>query len=211
MYISIHIISCGTYHMIIEQRIKQQFSKHFKRSDKIPYRQTADYYFMIAATIKNKDIKTRKGLQLWIRNVQKRLYLGIGTELLLKAIYLSKGFNINKSKRNVQINFPEKISNLKVSQLKKDDTYSLNQLIDKLHLITGNANDYDRILEALKICKVFRNKEGHVAVHRHKFEQKDYREIEYAIVRLYEIGFSENLTFEISISDDDGIGKFEIN
>ena len=196
--------------MTIEHKIKSQFSKIFKPSDITPFKQTADYYFKNAATLKKKKIDAPQSLKLLFRNIQKRLYVGIGTELILKAFYLKNGFNINKPNRNIKIKFPEKINNLNKTDLNPSDTYSLSQLIDKLGGIIKKPSDYNKILEGLKICKVFRNKEGHVAVNRHKFDKKDFTKIEYSIKRIYEIGFSENLEFKISMNKEDGQGKFEI-
>lgn len=196
--------------MTIEQKIKKQFSKIFDQSDNVPFKQTGDYYFKVAATLKKKNIEVSNGLKLWFRNVQKRLYIGIATELILKALYLKNDFNINRPNRKIKITFPEKINNLNNADLNPSDTYSLSQLIDKLDSIIVKPSDYKKIMEGLRICKVFRNKEGHVAVHWHKFDQADYEKIEYSIKRIYEIGFSENLEFKISMTKVHGAGKFEI-
>jgi len=195
--------------MITEQRIKSQFSKVFKTSDYVPFKQTADYYLKVAATIKRENIEAPDVLKLWFRNVQKRLFIGIATEMLLKAIFLKNDFNINKSKKKKRINFPEKIKNLNESDLTPTDTYTLGQLIGELKKVILKNDDYEKIIEVLNICKVFRNKEGHVAVHWHEFEIEDFQKIEYSIKRLYEIGFSEIIDFEISMTKNQGSGKFE--
>ena len=197
--------------MSIEQNIKDQYSKIFKSTyeDWIPFKQIADYYFKTSSLILKKDIDSAEIHKLWLRNVQKRLYLGIASELLLKAIYLMNGYNINRAKKNINIKFPEKIDSLKEAELKASDTYSLNELIDNLSKIIELKTDSKHIIEGLKICKIFRNKEGHVAVHWHTFERESYAKIEKSIVSLYKICFNENLDFIISVGKDE-IGVFEI-
>lgn len=126
-------------------------------------------------------------------------------------MYLKNGFNINKPKKGKRIKFPEKFSRLKRDDLNPADTYTLGLLITKIdNIININNIDKKQFNDGLRICKVFRNKEGHVAVHWHDFDPDDYRKIEYAIIQLYRIGFEEELSFHISIKKDD-IGKFNIN
>tara|TARA_B100002051_G_scaffold272974_1_gene310777 strand:+ start:990 stop:1613 length:624 start_codon:yes stop_codon:yes gene_type:complete len=198
--------------MTTEQRIKNQYSKVFSLDDYIPFKQAADYYFNFAATIKKRDIPASDNLKLWFRNIQKRLYIGIGTELLLKALYLKNNYNINRPKQNkkdLKIKFPEKIPNLNSLDLNPNDTYTLSQLINKLDVVIPKRSEYDEIIDGLNICKVFRNKEGHIAVHYHDFIKDDFRKIEYSIKKIYQTGFNENLEFKISFSKTDKTGKFK--
>lgn len=188
--------------MSIEDEIKSQFSKLFKETDWKPFKTSADYYFQLASKLKNKDIETKKKNKLWIRNVRKRLYLGIATELLIKAVYLKKGYNINKAKRRkppIYINFPEFITNLHEIDLDERDTYSLNDIICNFDKIESSIND--TIKRGLIICKVFRNKEGHISVPKQIFEPQNYRDIEFSIIEIYKICFDEELTFRISMED----------
>ena len=194
----------------IEQEIKNQFSKVFESVDMIPFKQTADYYFEVAATLKKKNISAPEELKLWFRNTQKRLYIGLATEFILNALYLKNGFNINKPIRGEKMIFPAKISRLNKAKLNPSDTYTLTQLLEKLNCVINKPDDYDKIMEGLKICKVLRNKEGHVAVHWHRFNSKDFDKIEFSIVRLYEIGFSEDVKFKISMTKTQGSGQFEL-
>lgn len=198
--------------MTTEQRVKNQYSKVFNLDDNISFKQAADYYFNVSAILKKRDIPASDNLKLWFRNIQKRLFIGIGTELLLKGLYLKNNYNINKPKQNkkgFKINFPEKILNLNTCDLNPNDTYTLSQLINKLDVIVPNANDFDKIIDGLNICKVFRNKEGHIAVHYHDFIKEDFKKIEYSIKKLYQIGFDEDLEFKISFSKNDKKGKFK--
>src|SRR3989304_10460812 len=84
----------------IEQEVKQQFARVFTRQDWSLFKRMADYYLRSAVFLRTWDVKPPKDLKLLARNCQKRLFIGIGTELLLKAIYLKHGFSINTADRN---------------------------------------------------------------------------------------------------------------
>ncbi|WMI65258.1 hypothetical protein RBH94_14475 [Aestuariibaculum sp. YM273] len=134
------------------------------------------------------------------RNIQKRLFIGIGTELLLKALFLKNNYCINKVKKQSPFN-PNKPTKFKTiidsNQLNPHDTYSLNSLIDNIfEIITpDNKSDFEK---GLKIAKVFRNKEGHVAVLWHKINRQNYTDIENSVKVIYKKGYNEILDFKIS-------------
>ncbi|PHS60287.1 MAG: hypothetical protein COB12_13460 [Flavobacterium sp.] len=197
--------------MSLEQEIKKQYSKIFSADfkDWIPFKQMADYYLKTSAHLLTNDIDSPEPLKLWLRNVQKRLSIGIATELLLKAIYLKNGYNINKPINGIQLDFPINIQGLDTHKLNPSETYGLNMLIQHLSKIIELEQNSESIMEGLKISKVFRNKEGHVAVHWHNFERKDYDRIEFSLIELFRLGFNENLNFKISIAKNE-VGKFEI-
>ncbi|HVU93730.1 MAG TPA: hypothetical protein VHE34_00840 [Puia sp.] len=104
----------------IESTIKQQYAKVFKKQDWESFKLIADFYFRKAATLKRKDIDIDETFKLLTRNIQKRLYLGIGCELLVKSCYLKNGFTINTPidiKKGKLIKF----SAIKVSELSADN------------------------------------------------------------------------------------------
>jgi hypothetical protein len=187
--------------MSIEQEIKGQFSKVFTKTDWAPFKKMADYYFQLASKLKNEDIEIEKKNKLWIRNVRKRLYLGIATELLIKAVYLRKGYNINKPKRGKEINFPELITHLNATDLDETKTYMLDDVIAHFHEIEPSINT--KIKRGLIICKVFRNKEGHISVFWQNFDPQNYTDIEYSIIEIYKICFGQKLTFRISMEPNE--------
>ena len=82
----------------IEKSIKDQYAKVFKKKDWGNFKLIADYYLNKAATLKRKDIDINDNFKLLVRNIQKRLFLGIASELLVKACYLKCGYVINKPK-----------------------------------------------------------------------------------------------------------------
>lgn len=58
----------------------------------------ADYYFKKAALLRKRDIRVSGQNGLLILNIQKRLFLGVGGELLVKAFYLKRGYIVNSPK-----------------------------------------------------------------------------------------------------------------
>lgn len=190
----------------IEQTIKKQYAKIFEFRDCPVFKKMADYYFESAAKILKKDIEIDEPYKLMIRNIQKRLFLGIGTELLLKSIFLKNKYCINSSKKNTKISFPTLLKDIKIENLDESNTETLNSLIDNLPKVINVSNE---CIQGLKICKVFRNKEGHVAVLKHEADKKNYRDIENAIIELYQLAFNQKLEFKISFLDgEDYVFKY---
>jgi hypothetical protein len=71
--------------MSIEADVKQQYAKFLTRSDSSVFKLMAEFYLRKAAILKTKDIESDETFKLLLRNVQKRLFIGIGCELLLKS------------------------------------------------------------------------------------------------------------------------------
>jgi len=189
--------------MSIEAEIKNQYSKIFKNLDWVTFKLMADFYFENSAKILKKDISIDEPYKLMGRNIQKRLFIGIGTELLLKSLFLKNKYCINKVRKNKlpNPNKPIKFSTIiDLSILNPSDTYSLNSLIDNVSKII-TSNNYLEFEKGLKIAKVFRNKEGHVAVLWHKPDRQNYTDIENCITEIYQKGFNETLNFKISFLD----------
>ena len=190
----------------IERTIKDQYARFFEEDLWSLFKESADYYFETAAKILLKDIQYgREDLKLLRRNVTKRLYIGIGCELLLKAIYLKNGFCINKIRNNKRSQYPYpypfKIADIDENDFKDDDTLSLNQLIQKLFDIENYGKEKSSIEKGLKISKVFRNKEGHVVVPLHPFEPQNYIDIEISLIGIYKNSFNEDLQLTFSVAD----------
>jgi hypothetical protein len=189
--------------MNIETEIKNQYSKIFDDLDWRTFKIMADFYFENSAKILMKDISINEPFQLMARNIQKRLFIGIGTELLLKSLFLKNHYCINKvrKKKLPNPNKPTKFNTIKdLSILNPSDTYTLNSLIDSVSKIV-TSNNHSEFEKGLKIIKVFRNKEGHVAVLWHKADRQNYTDIENCITEIYQKGFDEMLNFKISFLD----------
>lgn len=187
--------------------IKAQYAKFFLDNDWIAFKQLADYYLEVSTHLKKSDIPAAEHLQLWIRNVQKRLFIGIACELLLKAHYLKQGYGINtpieKSPHLYQIETVDPYD------YKPGDTYPMGFMLDKLK--HGPKFRHEQVIErGFYTALVFRNKEGHIAVHWHRPEPKNYSDIEDALVEFYKEAFGQNLSIQISFEKDEA-GNFQID
>jgi hypothetical protein len=184
----------------VEQEVKQQFAKVFIRQDWLLFKQMADYYFKTAVFLKTADVQLPAALRLLARNCQKRLFIGIGTELLLKALYLRHGYSINLLADGQQgaPSFPFTFQEAATLVQLDDRTYMLNDLIQQLgHVpVVGQLGPLNR---GLRIAKVFRNKEGHVVLSRHSFDRTNYDDVEATLVALYARGFGEILKVRFSL------------
>ncbi len=186
----------------IERTIKDQYAKFFKKKDWCIFKESADYYIETAAKIMKKDIEySAENSKLLRRNVIKRLFIGIGCELLLKAIYLKNGFCINKQKHKLECSYPFEIVNINKNDFEDDVTLSFNQLIAKLFTVENFGEDKNIIEKGLKISKVFRNKEGHIVVYWHNYDSQNYRDVEKSLICIYKKSFNEVLELTFSVSD----------
>jgi len=123
--------------LTVEQEIKQQFARLFVAQDANLFKRMADYYFKYAAFLKTADIEIAQDLKLLARNCQKRLFIGIGTELLLKATYLKHGFSINKVEQGQAgaPTFPFTFQAISGFSQTPGNTYMLSDLVDELPVV----------------------------------------------------------------------------
>ena len=80
----------------IEQSEKEQFAKIFSKDDWRLFKGFAEIYFEEATRLKRYNMQVSPDIKLLARNIRKRLLIGLGVELLLKAVYLKWGRGINK-------------------------------------------------------------------------------------------------------------------
>src|ERR1700693_2359114 len=149
--------------MSLEQSVKDQFEKVFSASDWGLFKEIAEASLSEAAFLKKSDFRVPGHRKLLARNSRKRLLIGIGVELLLKAIYLKGGYCINKPPKDCGLKIPFKPAAAAAAgaTLEAADTLTLGQLIDSLkNVVTLQKSAV--VTSGLKIAKVFRNKEGHV-------------------------------------------------
>lgn len=183
----------------IEQSVKSQFAKVFRKADWRLFKAVADFNLAEAAYLKKETLNVPRDYKLLIRNVRKRLFIGIGVELLLKAAFLRLGFGINTAREGAGLQAPYKLSDVGADQLDPGRTFALGQLLTQLPQVLAPLSAMD----GLKIAKVFRNKEGHTVTSSHKFDPNDYRKIEAALVEVYDVAFGEKLTVRISMETDE--------
>jgi hypothetical protein len=187
----------------VESSVKHQFARVFRDSDWRLFKKIADSYFRQAAFLLKHHLSVSPDLKLLVRNSQKRLFIGVGTELLLKALYLKNGYAINRPESgNKALKFPFTLKGAVGQHLLEDETFQLGILIDHLENVVA-LNDSKTILKGLKIAKVFRNKEGHVVTTSHAFDPSNYRDVESALRELYRDAFDEILKVQFSLAPNE--------
>jgi len=198
----------------IESQIKQQFAKIFTVNDWRIFKLLAEYYLKTASKLRKRNIDIENDFKLLARNAQKRLFIGVGCELLIKAFLLKQGYGVNRcnfqemKNRSVERpKLPYKIDAVSPDLLIETDTFSFNQVLDQLGKIpvftAASQQDRQVIMRGFKIAKVFRNKEGHIATLWHDFDATNYSDIERALVLFYKIGFNESLEIQFSVEPNE--------
>jgi hypothetical protein len=187
----------------VESSVKHQFARVFRGSDWQLFKKIADSYFRQAAFLLKHHVSVSHDLKLLARNSQKRLFIGVGTELVLKALYLKNGYAINRPESgNKVLKFPFTLKDAVGQRLLEDETFQLGILIDHIEKVIV-LNDSKTILKGFKIAKVFRNKEGHVVTSSHAFNPSNYRDIESALRELYRGAFDEILKVQFSLAPNE--------
>lgn len=194
----------------VEQVVKKQFARVFVVDDWRLFKSMAEFYLRRSVFLKKADVDIVPRLKLLARNCQKRLLIGIGTELLLKAAYLKHGFLINKFERDQTGTpaFPFTSKQAAGFRMLEDQTYMLDELINKLQSVV-QSHELGRVRRGLKIAKVFRNKEGHGVLLRHEFDASNYHDIEASLAALFAHAFGETLRVKFSIAEGEK-GLWEI-
>ncbi len=185
-----------------EQSVKSQFAKVFAVSDWRLFKKVAESNLSEAANLLKRDMPIESSLKLLARNSRKRLLIGVGIELLLKAIYLKHGYMINKPPKDSLLKFPFKAQEAADIQLDANQTFMLNDLIENLSKVVQLHNK-NLTLKGLKIAKVFRNKEGHGVTNAHKFVAPNYTDIAISLSVLYHEAFGEKLSVQFSMAPNE--------
>lgn len=74
----------------IERSVKSQFAQVFTVADWPLFKKMAESNLHEATSLLKADMPIESSLKLLARNSRKRLLIGVGVELLLKAIYLKR-------------------------------------------------------------------------------------------------------------------------
>jgi hypothetical protein len=183
----------------VEQSVKSQFAKIFETADSALFKKMAEANLHEGAALLTSDMPIESSLKLLARNSRKRLLIGVGVELLLKAIYLKKGYCINKASPGTSLTFPFLAKDATAKQLLDDKTIMLNELIQHLPKIV-HLRDRELVSKGLRIAMVFRNKEGHVVTSTHEFDPSNYTDIAVALTSLYQDAFGEKLSVRFSLA-----------
>jgi hypothetical protein len=189
----------------VEQSVKAQFARLFTQSDWQLFKRMAEFYLRGATSLRTHDLDAPEGSELLARNSQKRLHIGVAMELLIKAIYLRRGYQINKligDRNSRRPEFPYTFQEVEKVPLKVGDTFTLGPLIQSLHKVAPLPSS-SAIQRGLKIAMVFRNKEGHAVYERHTFVASNYRDIEACLVAIYAEEFKQVLRVRFSMEEDE--------
>lgn len=186
----------------IERSVKSQFAKVFTVADWPLFKKMAESNLREATSLLKADMPIESSLKLLARNSRKRLLIGVGVELLLKAIYLKQGYAINRPPKDSPLKFPFLANDADGVPLADDKTVMLNDLIEKLSIVVP-LQDKALTLRGLKIAKVFRNKEGHGVTNTHVFDPTNYTDIASSLVDLYRDAFGERLSVQFSLAPDE--------
>jgi hypothetical protein len=191
--------------MSVEKNVKQQFAKIFEKSDWTLFKGIAESYLEQAARLRKKDLRRApQNLRLLARNCQKRLFIGIAVELLLKAAYLHQGYCINVlADGHGPLDWPYTAEQVKTRgfALNPDRTQELNECIQKFtDAVVKLGDQREAVLEGLRMAKVYRNKEGHIVAPKHDYVPSDYHKIESALILFYREAFSEALELRFSLA-----------
>ncbi|MCO1335940.1 hypothetical protein MO867_16525 [Microbulbifer sp. OS29] len=187
----------------VVNEVKAQFARVLKPSDSEHLLEVADYHFEEAAKLKKRDIRFARK-KLLIRNSMKRLHIGIGVELALKAAFLRKGVCVNKFSTNpppqgLENNPIHQFDVLDLSQITPNNTFTMGALINKYAQVMKVAVNQE-FTDGLMIAMTFRNKEGHSSFLNHEFEPNNYRLIENSVKRVYREVFNQELELLISMT-----------
>ena len=182
------------------KEIEQQLARQFVATDWLLFKRMADANLSEAAHLKKKDMRGASVSPLLARNVRKRLLIGLGTELLLKALFLKRGYAVNLPKGKAVAPFPTRFQDIGDVPL-QSRTATLDQCLTHLDVVLSLEEEH--ATEGLRIAKVFRNKEAHSVIYKHPFDAETYRMIERSLVSVYRQGFSEELAVTIAMTKDD--------
>jgi len=149
-----------------EEKLKQPFHK-YKKKDWTKFLKISEYFFNLHKGLAKSILEKERDYYL------DRIYLGCGFEFLLKAIFLRKGYLINKISsrsefQNLGLTIPQhpiKLGQL-TKQLIKSEINNFNYFIDQLNKIKPQRVEqkyFDYyILAGLKIAQSWRNQDIHI-------------------------------------------------
>jgi len=183
-----------------EAKVKAEFARLFVSSDSSRFKRMGEFYLQRAVFLKKADVGAPKDLQLLARNSLKRLFIGIGAELLVKAVYLERSFSINELEPSGQAGapaFPFTFYQVGGFTQAQDRTFKFDRLISHLAAVLGSG-PIPQVETGLKVAKVFRNKEGHGLLSQ-KFVRSSYTAVENALSRLYLLAWSRSLSVTFSL------------
>jgi len=184
------------------KKYKDNFSKIYKEKHWSLFKENADKFFDFFREIYTNLPNIRGMNKACQEELKARIFLGIGCELLLKAVYLKNGYLINLidkgklKKLGKNIDKPYKISKVPFEYINKDGTEGLRYYLDKLEIFFDGmsrekCNAY--VKKGLEIVKLWRNKEAHIGRGYHSEDITNWIDIRSSLTEIYKVVFGEKL------------------
>jgi hypothetical protein len=194
---------------------RKRFSKSYVESDYRAFKEKAEHFFSLFKDLQEESIVNEQIWDYFKSQKRARIFLGIGCELLLKAIYLKNGYLINRvkddknqkklceiwrfkisyiEKPKYNLNIPYKISETPKELIEEERTSDYNYFLDHLHDLFPNMNHKEFITFVKKgffIASLWRNKESHTDASRHIETGTDMIDIHSSLIITYKIFFNE--------------------
>ncbi len=123
-------------------------------------------------------------------------------QLLPKVIDLKQDYVINTPPQVSTPRFPRSAQDAAGVQLVPDQTFMLNNLIDRLPNV-ASLQDKSAVLKGLNMPKVFRNWEGHLVTRARSFDASNYTDIARSLSALYRHAFSERPSLRFSLAPNE--------
>lgn len=166
------------------ESVERLYCKVYGKEDYKLFKKNAEKFFSLfreySSTNKTTSL-TKKGLKKFIRDeLISRIFLGIGCELLVKSVYLKKGYLINRvlNKPENKV-FPYRMKVITIENIDSGNTEFFRKLNSNLHKLMPKRvklHDYNRLIKkGLEIARIWRNKDTHIGggYHRQSMEIHD--------------------------------------
>lgn len=189
------------YSMTKASEVEEQFARQFVSTDWKLFKHMADAHLSEAAHLRRRDMRRSAVSSLLARNVRKRLLIGLGVELALKAAFLKAGYAINLPRKGSKLRFPFAIDDINGEHL-LGKTVTFSECLKHLKVAVSLRDEPIATL-GLEIAQVFRNKEAHSVVEAHAFDPGTYTAVEDSLRCLYADAFAEDLKVKIAMTKHD--------
>ena len=194
------------------KKYEKIFYRKYNQDDYLTFKLRADKFFNFCRELKLTfiEIPRRDNTfpEIFNRQIKARLFLGVGCELLLKSIYLKKGYiinSINKDKRKEfkkfiqkkNISEPYKIKEIPKRFIDSKNTFFMNYLLKHLHTIfqlKNNKRFITYIKKGFEVARVWRNKEAHSGIGYHNETNDLSSALNMSIINTYSIIFNEKVS-----------------
>lgn len=168
----------------------------FKQEDWREVKKSGEKFLKYAYKYKPKIINLSNRSEReekFFRELLYRILMGIGCELIVKAVYLKEGYIINRYKIK-KSRFPAKLGSMPDKKLNPFITFDINILISCFHTFFPKIDKmlYNRwISKGLQIARIWRNKDIHNGGRYHMETGMDVFDIETSLIAIYDHIFND--------------------